>query len=871
MTRMISDQRFLAPRVPARSVSRTRLLDRLDGADSVAVTVLSAGAGTGKTVLLSEWARRQARPVVWLALTVADNDPRRFWRRFLEGCRAAGQDCPPTAWTADGHGELLDAVFGGSTGPPDRLVMVLDDAHLLTDPEILDGLDQVVRRWSDRVRLLVASRNDPLLPVHRYRLSGQLRELRAAELAMTPAEGRALLAEHGVTLDEDDLRSLTRRTEGWAAGMRLAALRMENMERPGEFVALFAMDQGSVGEYLSAEVLRLLPERVQRLLVSTSFLDDVTGPLADAVTGTEGSGALLASLARANSFVIPLDPARTTFRYHKLFREVLRHLAHLQAPGEERSQYGRAAAWYRGHGDMAGALRWTVQARDAAFTRSLLVHGGLAEAFVRDRNLDKAGLRQLATVPPPADSSPAELLDYDVAERAIAAISADPSTAAAVLGRLQADRPDLRDADPDLRVADCLAEVMLGREAGAFAAVDAAAERLLSDEDLHPAVKGVPGLLASVLLVQARARFSAGLPQDVEPLLQRALTSVEPGMPAVELNVLSGLAFAGVSAGRPHSAEDAADRAGTLLDRHPELRRPVMLDLALAHRAHGEADLAGMAAAMERVHAVRPGYADTGEAATVAFVQATFLAASGELGQARELLRNSPALAARGTGLGGALRDCLLATVEIGLGHPRAALQTLHRHQGTSLAIVTAVVTAYAHIALGDLDRAAALVRTVTTTPSPYVTRQLLVASILCEAEISHRRGEHGRTLELLDRALHLGGEDIVLPFVQATDALAPVLARHPILAARWPAPLSTPLPTPAPGAPSTVSLPDPLTPREQAVLRLMATSMATVEIADELCLSVNTVKTHLAAIYRKLSVGRRRDAVFRARDLELL
>jgi LuxR family transcriptional regulator, maltose regulon positive regulatory protein len=870
MTRMISDQRFLAPRVPSRHLSRTRLLDRLDEADPVALTVLSAGAGTGKTVLLSEWARRQARPVVWLALTVADNDPRRFWRQFLEGCRAAGQDCPPTTWTAGGHRELLDAVFGGTTGPPDRLVMVLDDAHLLTDPEILEGLDQVVRRWSHRVQLLVASRHDPLLPVHRYRLSGQMRELRAAELAMTPAEGRALLAEHGVTLGEDDLRSLTRRTEGWAAGMRLAALRMENMERPGEFVALFAMDQGSVGEYLSAEVLSLLPERVQRLLVSTSFLDDVTGPLADAVTGTEGSGALLASLARANSFVIPLDPARTTFRYHKLFREVLRHLAHLQAPGQERSQYGRAAAWYRRHGDMAAALRWTVQARDAAFTRSLLVHGGLAEAFVRNRNLDKAGLRQLANAPPPADSSPAEMLDYDVAERTIAAIAADPSTAAAVLGRLHADRPDLRDADPDLRVVDCLAEVMLGREAGAFAAVDAAAERLLSEEDLRPAVQGVPGLLASVLRVQARARFGAGRPQDVEPLLERALAAVEPGMPAVELDVLSELAFVGVSAGRPHKAEDAADRAGTLLDRHPELRRPVMLDLALALRAHGEADLAGMAAAMERVRAVGPGYADAGEAATVAFVQATFLAASDELGRARELLRNSPALAGA-TGLFGALRDCVLATVEIALGHPRAALQTLHRHQGTSLAIVTAVVTAYAHIALADLDRAAALVRTVTTTPSPYVTRQLLVASILCEAEITHRRGEHGRTLELLDRALHLGGEDIVLPFVQATDALAPVLARHPMLAARWPAQLSAPPPTPAPSAPSTVSLPDPLTHREQAVLRLMATSMATVEIADELCLSVNTVKTHLAAIYRKLSVGRRRDAVFRARDLELL
>lgn len=870
MTAMVSDQRFVAPFVPPRHLSRTRLLDRLDEACPVALTVLSAGAGTGKTVLLSEWAHRQTRPVAWLALTAADDDPRRFWRQFLEAGRAAGQEFPPTAWTSGGTVDLLDFAFGRAAEPAHRLTMVLDDAHLLTDPEILEGLDRVVYRWSHRVRLLISARSDPLLPLHRYRLAGQMHEIRAAELAMTQPEARALLGEHGVSLGDEDLGLLARRTEGWPAGMRLAALRMEHIERPAEFVAVFAMDQGSVGEYLTAEVLNLLPESVQRLLIRTSFLDDVTGPLAEAVTGIEGSGALLATLARANSFVIPLDPAQTTFRYHQLFREVLRHLAHRQPPGEERAQYAQAADWYRRHGDMAGALRWTVQAGDASATRSLLVHGGLAEAFVSNQDLDKAGLRQLANGRPPAGATPAELLGYDGADRAIIAISADPGTAAVELAQLQADRPDLNDTDPDLRVTDCLVEVMLGRKAGAFAVVDAAAERLLSDEDLRAAVDGVPGLRASVLLMQARARFSAGRPQDVEPLLQRALDVVELGMPAVELDVLSMLVFVGVSAGRPRSADDAADRADTLLDRHPELPRPVVLDLALARRAHAKADLAGMAAAMRRVHAVGPVYADTGQAATVAFVQATFLAACGELRRARDVLRNNSALAVTATGLYGALRDCELAAIEIALGHPTAALQGLEPHRGTPLAIVTAVATARAHLALGDLDTAAALVRSVTTTPSPYVTRQLLIDAVLCEADIAHHRGEDGRALELLDRALDIGGEDIVLPFVQATEALGPVLSRHPMLAARWPAGMSSLAPTGATAAPAA-SLPEPLTHREQAVLRLMATSMATMEIADELCLSVNTVKTHLSAIYRKLSVGRRRDAVFRARELELL
>ena len=896
MTAMVSDQRFIAPFVPPRHLSRSRLLDRLDQADPVALTVLSAGAGTGKTVLLSEWARRQARPVAWLALTAADNDPRRFWRQFLEAGRAAGQEFPPTAWTAGGTVDLLDSVFGRATEPAHRLVMVLDDAQVLTDPEILEGLDRVVRRWSHRIRLLVAARSDPLLPLHRYRLAGQMQELRAAELAMTAPETRALLGEHGVSLDDEDLELLTRRTEGWSAGVRLAALRMENIERPREFVALFAMDQGSVGEYLTAEVLNLLPERVQRLLIGTSFLDDVTGPLAEAVTGIEDAGVLLTRLARANSFVIPLDPAQTTFRYHELFREVLRHLADRQPPGAERAQYAQAAAWYRRHGDMARALPWTIQAGDASATRSLLVQGGLAEAFVSEQELDGAGLRQLAdnrppadtwpadTSPagappagappagaPPADVPPAERLGYEVADRAILAVAADPVTATAEVGRLRADPPDLRHADPHLQVTEGLVEVILGRKAGSFAVVDAAAERLLTAEDLRAAVNGVPGLRARILLAQARARFSAGRPEDVEPLLQRALTAVESAMPAVELDVLSMLAFVGVSAGRPRSADDAADRAQALIDRHPELSRPVILDLALARRAHAAADLDGMAAAMRRVHSVGPVYADTGQAASVAFVQGALLAACGELGRARELLRNNQALAATATGLFGAYRDCELAGIEVALGHPRAALRCLEPHGGTPLAIVTAVAAARAHLALGDLETAAALVRTITTTPSPYVTRQLLIDAVLCEAQIAHRRRDEGRALELLDRALQIAGDDIVLPFVQATDALAPVISRHPALAARWPARMSILPPSPDPEARSAARLSEPLTDREQAVLRLMATSMATVEIADELCLSVNTVKTHLAAIYRKLAVGRRRDAVFRARELELL
>ena len=362
MATTFSDSLITVPLLPPRHVSRPRLLADLDRAADLPFTLLCAGPGAGKTVLLTEWAQNCKAQVAWITPGTADVAPRRFWN-LLES--ALPELDGKNRGAAGGPDSVLDPVQLLLSQVPDLatpLVVIVDDAHLLTHPDILDGLDRLARGWNEGLRLILAARSDPLLPLHKYRLAGQMAELRAAELAMTPAEIREVLAAHGVSLPKREVDVLVARTEGWAAGVRLSAMRMEGTERPADFVSQLALDAGSIGEYLVDEVLQRLPDDHRRLLVETSFLDEVTGPLADAVTGMTGCEEMLASLTRDNSFVIPLDPMRTRYRYHQLFREILRYLLQRREGQAVCQLKERAAAWFEREGDLGSAMGWAVQA-----------------------------------------------------------------------------------------------------------------------------------------------------------------------------------------------------------------------------------------------------------------------------------------------------------------------------------------------------------------------------------------------------------------------------------------------------------------------------------------------------------------------------
>ncbi len=868
MPNAVRDSRVKVPQLPPRHITRTRLLAELDIAADLPLTLLSAGPGAGKTVLLTDWVRRSAARTAWLTPTPADAEPRRFWHLLECALREAhgGERGPPVATPRGAGVDLVQTLFSRMPDPA-PIVVIVDDAHVLTHSDVLEGLDSLIRGWQPGLRLILAARNDLMLPLHRYRLAGQMHELRACDLAMTPAEITELLAIHGVTLPPPDFDLFVARTEGWVAGVRLSAMRMAGTGYPADFVSELALDPGSIGEYLTNEVLHRLPEPQRRLLIETSFLEEVTGPLADAVTGMTGCGDMLANLARENSFVIPLDAAQERYRYHQLFAEILRYLLRRQKRQAMRGLQERAVAWYEASGDLGNAVYWAVRAGNRHHVVKLMARGGFAHAFVHRQDLSGLGLRALAPLRRPMGASALRAAEFAIVSSAIEAVFADADTAVRELGRVPSPKPDEILTDPDLLVTSDLVELVLGQKASDVGAVDAAAHRLLGRGSGMP-VPPVPGLRAAVLLAQASTHLWHGRHEDVGALLDEALAEAQrDDMPGIELEVLGMMAFFYSYWSRTNHADDAARRADALR-KQKGLDLPPALELAATLRSliAGEPD--DWTRPLQPILPPDVVGSDPGLAMALVLGQANVRLALGQVNEARIMLRQTgrhipPLLAV--------LRDIMLADLDTSMGRPRTAIRLLRKYRGGEFAIPTAVPCARAYLALNDLRSAQDCVRTVLATPGTQAGRFVLVEAFLCDARIAQLNGEPDRALEILIRALDVAHGEVVLPFLRMNDAFAALLARHPAISGEWPVPRPRSPADEVPEPAISGQLPYPLTQRELTILRFLATSMSASEIADELCLSVNTVKTHVAAIYRKLPATRRREAVLRARQLELI
>src|ERR1700733_6354262 len=391
----ILTSKIVPPALPGWLVPRTRIDERVDAGRQGLLTVVSGPPGAGKTMAMASWAATRASlpPVAWVTLDEYDNRPRAFWSYVVEAVRRAGVQTPRNVW-APGRGRVdqafllrLTAAITASGAP---VVLVLDDLHLITEPRTLNGLTRLLANARPYLSLVVGSRSDPLLPLHRYRLAGELTEIRAGELAFSVGEAGQLMEQHGIALPADSLAFLTGRTDGWVAALRLAAISMATHPDPAQFVKHVAAEDSAVAGYLVEEVLNILPAAMRSFLLRTSILDQVNGDLASELARAEPATDLPA-MAQANALIQPLGGG--WYRYHPLLADVLRLKLRRESPGLERDLHQRAARWLRKNRTPAEAARQAVAGGDWQLAARIAV-----DELVVDQLMEPPGVQPLAEV-----------------------------------------------------------------------------------------------------------------------------------------------------------------------------------------------------------------------------------------------------------------------------------------------------------------------------------------------------------------------------------------------------------------------------------------------------------------------------------------
>jgi len=334
------------------------------------VTIISAPAGSGKTSLLRAWADRrgQRHGLAVVHVPRDQHDAQQFWLALISAVHhASGTPSgaePPAATLEFNERAMVDRVLSELEDQRGHVVLVIDDLHELHSPDALAQLTRLLTDLPPNAHAVLATRRDLRLRLHRLRLAGELAEIRGEDLRFAERETRELLDASGITLSEAGTALLHKRTEGWAAGLRLAAISLADHPDPERFVAEFSGSERTVAEYLVAEMLERQPDEVQQVLLRTCLLDQVNGELADLLTGRPGSERILLTLEDANAFVVSLDPGRTWFRYHHLFADLLRLELRRILPEEVRALHRRAAGWFVQHDQAADAIRHTQAAGD---------------------------------------------------------------------------------------------------------------------------------------------------------------------------------------------------------------------------------------------------------------------------------------------------------------------------------------------------------------------------------------------------------------------------------------------------------------------------------------------------------------------------
>ena len=380
---LLVEPKLMLPRVQPRMLRRERLLEMLGGDGGAALTVVNAPVGYGKTTLLRLWCIERPEAVIWMTLDAADDDPVRLWTHLATAVERLGQGLGGPALMrlgvrGAGVETAVDEVMNGLVAYGRPVAIVLDDLHTVGSERSLRSIAHAIERLPANARLLASTRSDPAISLARLRARGRLTEIRARELAFTVDETHELMVREGIALSDESVELLVERTEGWPAGLYLAALWLRDLEDPDQGVRSFAGSTRHVADYLTDEVLSALAPQTRDFLVRTSVLERFTPELCDAVLGREDSAAVLAELARSNMFLVALDAREQWYRYHHLFGEVLQlELGREDAAALRR----RAAAWCRAQGLVEDAIEHAAAAGDTETVAELLVEHDLEFAF----------------------------------------------------------------------------------------------------------------------------------------------------------------------------------------------------------------------------------------------------------------------------------------------------------------------------------------------------------------------------------------------------------------------------------------------------------------------------------------------------------
>lgn len=898
MDEPILQTRLQMPPLRAVLVKRPRLFARL--AQNLPLTLVSAPAGFGKTTLLSQYVTHLSRPVAWLSLDEALDDPARFWTHVIAACRsvvegfgdaALVQLDTPAALPAETIPTILINELAGQEQP---LTLVLDDYHAIRDPAIQDSVAFLAEHLPRTLQLILCTRVDPPWPLARFRARHQLAEIRAHDLRFSAAEAAVFFSETmGISLSPADVETLEARTEGWVAGLQLAALALQALPpRPdgdatADFVQAFAGSHLFIAEYLLEEVLARQSSETQTFLLQTCLLERLQADLCDAVTGLTNGRDMLDALHRANLFLVPLDAAGQWYRYHHLFADLLQaRLSQTLPAAVVADLHLRATGWYEQNRFVDAAVRHALAARAYERVAALIEREARAMMFSGRANALRSWL---AALPLPAFQSHPRLQIYrlwiDLMQERVD-LSASALREKEALLRNLPPSPENERLQVELLAVLCRFVAFAGDTDRAIQLADEALARLPETE---PALRArAYSALAVAHWIdgrgdQARQAHDACMPLAravgndtlaAHALLMKGLSQVDDGRLHAAARTYRAILALGEDAGQEiffPAGQGHIGLAGLYLEWNA-------LDTAEAHLQQGmtlcrQGGLAGLSTG--HVHSARLHQA-----------RGDFAAAAAELAQLGET----------GVDPSGTARQILLA---IAMGDLDRAVRfaapwlRLLEEAGPRPPLLIQEIAlntlARLHLALGNPDQAAELLDVVETSAEPADRRGRLIEVHLFRTLVALARS-HDRSRgrvppaarRSLERALTLARPaGYTLLFLEECPTLVPVLEA---IANRSAAPAALPhdarrlldawrARTGAATAVSAVAaaLADPLTPREREVLQLLARGDSNQAIADSLVITVRTVKKHVTNILGKLGVSNRTQAVARARELGLI